>query len=147
MRAIRTIIFFTLFGLLSCNDNAQQEVLDIGAYIFNNNLNATESTEGVYLIVKRVGGEIKPTENSKVEISYRGYYLDNQTFDETPSGQTKIISLNTALSGLGFGLKYFGIGGSGTIIIPSKIGYGSNPPRGIRKDAVLVYDIIVHGIK
>lgn len=31
--------------------------------------------------------------------------------------------------------------GSGKLLIPAHLGYGSNPPSGIRSDAVLIFDV------
>jgi FKBP-type peptidyl-prolyl cis-trans isomerase FkpA len=47
------------------------------------------------------------------------------------------------INGLNIGLRYYGKGGKGTIFIPSSKGFGNNPPRGIRKNAVLIYRIHV----
>ena len=49
--------------------------------------------------------------------------------------------MNTAIAGLRGGLTIFGKNGSGKIYVPSTLGYGDSPPFGVRKNAILVYDV------
>ncbi|MBK7635694.1 MAG: FKBP-type peptidyl-prolyl cis-trans isomerase [Saprospiraceae bacterium] len=76
-------------------------------------------------------------------LSYKGYYTDGVVFDQSPQEQKVTLKLPFALKGLQYGLGKFGKMSEGSIIIPSGIGYGSNPPFGVRKNAILIYDVKV----
>jgi FKBP-type peptidyl-prolyl cis-trans isomerase FkpA len=136
MSLTRYLLIIFCFVSISCSSNTDDEVLQIGTFLFNNNLVAEETVDGVYIVFDEKG--IAPFELSNVNLKYTGYYLDKVVFDTT-----KTVNINTSalINGLRLGLKHFGQGGKGTIIVPSKRGYGANPPRGVRKNAILIYDI------
>lgn len=135
-------MFMALFIIAACSDSSESEQADIENYLNNLGWIATD-TAGVYVVVENPGSADRPTESSIVEMAYTARYLDDSVFDESPPEQTIKIKLSTAINGLKFGLSKFGKGGKGTIIVPSALGYGNNPPFGVRKDAVLVYTVHV----
>lgn len=131
-----------LFIIAACSDSTESEKADIQNYLNNLGWIATD-TAGVYVVVENPGSADRPTESSIVEMAYTARYLDDIVFDESPPDQTIKIKLSTAINGLKFGLSRFGKEGKGTIIVPSALGYGNNPPFGVKKDAVLVYTVHV----
>ncbi len=135
-------MFMALFIIAACSDSSESEQADIENYLNNLGWIATD-TAGVYVVVENPGSADRPTESSIVEMAHTARYLDDSVFDESPPEQTIKIKLSTAINGLKFGLSKFGKGGKGTIIVPSALGYGNNPPFGVRKDAVLVYTVHV----
>ena len=66
---------------------------------------------------------------------------DPIVFDETKDTTAIDLKVNTAIAGLRGGLTIFGKNGSGKIYVPSTLGYGDSPPFGVRKNAILVYDV------
>jgi FKBP-type peptidyl-prolyl cis-trans isomerase FkpA len=76
-------------------------------------------------------------------VDYTGYFMDGKVFDESVS----TFSLRGVIAGWREGIPLFGKGGKGKLLIPSRLGYGSNPPPGIPKDAVLLFDIHLIDIK
>jgi len=134
-----TLIFCIVSG---CSDNLESEKTEIQNYINNNGLETTD-TAGVYIVVENEGSSARPKESSIIELTYTARYLDEIVFDQSPINQTVKIKLSSALNGLKIGLSRFGIGGKGTIIFPSSLGYGNNPPFGVRKDEVLIYTVHV----
>jgi FKBP-type peptidyl-prolyl cis-trans isomerase FkpA len=55
--------------------------------------------------------------------------------------------LSGVIKGWQEGLQFFGKGGKGMLLVPSKMGYGSKPPAGIRVNAVLIFNIHLIDIK
>ena len=138
-----SIIIFSLLILASCGkDQMTTDDELIQEYLANNGLQAKLFESGLYVIVDIEGGSEKPDLTSEVTIDYEGKYLDGEKFDSSyDSGEPIIFPLNGFIEGWQLGIPEFGKGGSGTLIIPSHLGYGGNPPFGIRKNAVLIFDI------
>lgn len=142
MKFTSLLLFLALFIIAACSDGTESEKADIQNYLNNLGWIATD-TAGVYVVVENPGSADRPTESSIVEMAYTARYLDDTVFDESPPDQTIKIKLSTAINGLKFGLSLFGKEGKGTIIVPSALGYGNNPPFGVKKDAVLIYTVHV----
>lgn len=137
-------IFLSLATLLSCSSSDDSAVLN---YIAQNNLEATYAS-GVYVVVENRGVDTIPTDLAVViDMNYSAYYLDGELFDSTASGDTSTLNLNDAVEGVRLGIISFGRGGKGKILIPSSLGYGSNPPRGVRKNADLIYEIELYDFR
>ena len=85
----------------------------------------------------------KPKIDSTKSVTFTvvGEYLDGTTFDINASENATTINMSVMLEGLRLGMTKFGRGGSGTIIVPPSLGFGGNPPRGIRPNATLAYKI------
>jgi FKBP-type peptidyl-prolyl cis-trans isomerase FkpA len=137
------ILFLSVVLFNSCSkDTFEDDVDSIKKYLVEKNLTASGDDRGVYFIINEPGEEEKPSVTSEVTVYYTGYYLDGTQFDGTQSGGSPArFGLNQVIEGWQIGIRKFGKGGKGTILIPSKLGYGSNPPFGVRTNAVLVFDI------
>lgn len=110
-------------------------------YLSDRNLEAIEDPSGVYIIIEDEGNQNKPTTINYITIHYEGSYLDGVIFDSS-EGKDPIASyLFNFIEGWQIGIPYFGEGGEGEIFVPSELAYGSNPPGGIRKNAVLKFEI------
>lgn len=129
-----------LSSMQCCTDSTRGEEEDIQNYITTFNLDARD-TLGIKVEFRNIGGTDRPLETSRVEMTYIGKYLDNTIFDKSPADQTVRLKVSNLIPGLQTGVRLFGKGGTGTIIIPSKSGYDDNPPFGVRKNAVLIYEI------
>ncbi len=142
MRQSLTVLFCGLCLLfLSCfgGDN-EDEYTEISNYVKQNGI-VVKDTLGVFVYVQDGGTGPKPEANNTLSLHYKGYYLDGIIFDKTNDTIPLSLKLSSAISGLQSGLSLFAKGGKGTIIIPSTKAYGDNPPFGVRKNAILVYDI------
>jgi len=126
-------------AMFCCTDPTQGEEEDILKYVNTYGLNVTD-TLGLKIEFAGAGNPDRPVETSVVEITYIGKYLDNTIFDKSPADQTAKLKVSSLIPGLQAGIRLFGKGGTGTIIVPSASGYGGNPPFGVRKNAVLVYE-------
>jgi FKBP-type peptidyl-prolyl cis-trans isomerase FkpA len=112
-------------------------------YIADNILVAEKTASGIYYVIDEPGSTQHPTLSNEVRVAYSGYYTDGEVFD----GNTLTFSLSGVIKGWQEGMQLFGKGGKGILLIPSRYGYGSNPPSGIRMDAVLIFDVHLIDIK
>ncbi len=133
-------LLITLMLLACGKDTTQSDREEIEQFLHNNAISYIESS-GVYIHFAQQGSEVFPTDQSTVEISYIGTYLNGDIFDKSPAGETVKINLQDAINGLSIGLKYISKGGEASIYIPSSLAYGANPPFGIEKNAILVYHV------
>lgn len=146
------LFIFSLFLIvIGCSESGslvdEQEQLEIDRtlimeFIADNNIDAIESSDGIFISVDSVGNNTMPSTTDSIEIDYRGYYLDGFIFDSSYDNGTPLkIFMSDLIQGWQLGMPSFGEGGKGTLIIPSKYGYGSSPPGSIRRNAVLVFDV------
>jgi len=149
---MRILLMFVLFlSLVSCGDDNKSEnpepvdfrtqnEEDIQAYIQENALSAQKSDSGLFYVIDEPGTGAAPTATSDVTVAYKGYYLDGAVFDESePSGIS--FNLQQVIEGWTEGITYFKEGGSGLLLVPSHLGYGSFDNRGIPGGSVLIFEV------
>lgn len=141
---------YTLFALIfilfiSCAkekevDYTAKNEKEIVAYIDKNNLNAQRSASGLYYVINELGTGAQPNANSTVTVAYKGYFTDGSPFDESkPEGIS--FGLQQVIKGWTEGIAYFKEGGSGVLLVPSNLGYGSEGRSGIPGGSVLIFDV------
>ena len=137
---------------MSCSNNDSEQELpipidytakneaDIKAYVATNQLDAKRTDSGLYYVINEQGTGKQPTATSKVTVSYKGYFTDKKVFDQsTDAGAT--FTLQQLIKGWVEGIPFFKEGGSGTLLIPAHLGYGSYTTSGIPGGSVLIFDI------
>lgn len=148
------IPFCLLFVLVSCGgdnkssnlkplepvDYTAQNDGDIKTYIQENNLDAKRSDTGLYYVIMEPGEGARPAAASDVTVAYKGYYLNGKVFDESKS-EGITFNLQQVIKGWTEGITYFKEGGSGILLVPSHLGYGSYNYSGIPGGSVLLFDI------
>lgn len=141
----KIILSFLLLLIISCSSNDkvkdftqanEQEILD---YISNNNLVAQKSDSGLYYIINETGSGEQPIATSNVTVAYKGYYTNGTVFDQNAQGIS--FNLNGVIAGWTEGITYFKEGGSGVLLVPSRLAYGSSNNRGIPGGSVLIFDV------
>ncbi|MCK8140562.1 FKBP-type peptidyl-prolyl cis-trans isomerase [Flavobacterium sp. I-SCBP12n] len=141
---------YTLFALIfmlfiSCSkekevDYTAKNEKEIVAYIAKNKLNAQRSASGLYYVINKPGTGAQPNANSTVTVAYKGYFTDGSPFDESkPEGIS--FGLQQVIKGWTEGIAYFKEGGSGVLLVPSNLGYGSEGRSGIPGGSVLIFDV------
>lgn len=141
---------YTLFALIfmlfiSCSkekevDYTAKNEKEIVAYIAKNKLNAQRSASGLYYVINEPGTGAQPNANSTVTVAYKGYFTDGSLFDESkPEGIS--FGLQQVIKGWTEGIAYFKEGGSGVLLVPSNLGYGSEGRSGIPGGSVLIFDV------
>ena len=143
--------FCLVLLLVSCGDDnsskplepvdytAQNEA-DIKSYIEENNLEAKRSDTGLHYVIEAPGDGARPTATSDVTVAYKGYYMNGDVFDESTS-EGITFNLQQVIKGWTEGITYFNEGGSGVLLVPSHLGYGSFNYNGIPGGSVLIFDI------
>lgn len=146
---IRLIPVFLL--LSGCRDKEEslspeaQLAHDIGIienYLKEKSLTAEKTASGLHYIVLKPGdGGAKPNVNSRVEVQYKGYFTNDEVFDQTQDGGSITFGLMQVIPGWTEGLQLMTKGQKNTLLLPSALGYGKNPPPGIPENAVLIFDV------
>lgn len=145
------ILFFA-----SCNKDkntttttTSQATLDeqaITKYISDYNLGAQAYGNGLYYVIENAGSGIQPTSSSTVVVKYKGYLTNGTVFDQSPDAGTEIALSNT-IPGWQYGIPLFKKGGSGKLLIPSALGYGTTAKTNIPANSVLIFDITLLNVK
>jgi FKBP-type peptidyl-prolyl cis-trans isomerase FkpA len=132
-----------VFAACSKDDDAQDELDDqiIQDYITQHNLDAQAGSSGLYYVINDEGSGEHPSQNAVVEVLYVGELTDGSVFDETPANSPRSFPLQNLIEGWQIGIPLIKKGGNITLIIPSRLGYGSNPRSGIPANSVLIFDI------
>lgn len=139
------LLLFTLF--ISCSkDDAQivdytaQNEKEITDFIALNKLNAQRSASGLYYVINNPGTGIQPTATSNVTVAYKGTFTNGTIFDQSTNAGIS-IGLNQVIKGWTEGIQHFKPGGSGLLLIPAHLGYGSYNYQGIPGGSVLIFEI------
>lgn len=148
---LSSLLALTLF--ISCNNSEKETIKEpqktdytaenekeITDYIAKNNLTAQKSASGLYYIIKEPGTGVKPTSTSNVTVAYKGYFTNGKVFDQSDAAGIS-FPLNKVIPGWTEGITYFKEGGSGLLLIPSHLGYGSDSNPRIPGGSVLLFDV------
>lgn len=109
-------------------------------YIADNNLNASKTESGLYYVIDEPGTGRQPTATSNVTVAYKGYYTNKTVFDQSTEAGVS-LNLQQVIKGWTEGIPYFKEGGSGKLLIPATLGYGSYTYNTIPGDSVLIFDV------
>lgn len=115
----------------------EKEIVD---YIAAKKLTATRTDSGLYYVINEAGTGKQPTASSTVTVAYKGSFTNGSIFDESKAEGIS-FGLNQVIKGWTEGIPYFKEGGSGILLIPSHLGYGSNGSGPIPGGSVLVFDV------
>lgn len=136
---------------MSCSSNDSPEEItpvdytakndaEIKTYIAANELDAQKTDSGLYYVITEEGTGKQPTATSNITVTYKGYFTNKTVFDQ--SSDTGVsFGLNQVIKGWTEGLQYFKEGGSGILLIPAHLGYGSYTYRGIPGGSVLIFEV------
>ncbi len=116
----------------------------IQAYLTANNLStvAQETESGLHYIIEEEGVGPHPTTSSVVTVHYRGTLADGTVFDSSyERGQPSSFGLGSVISGWSEGMLLFKRGGSGKLIIPYELAYGSSGNGDIPPNTIIIFDI------
>ena len=143
-------LFFAFFLVLfvSCNSDEDPGITDYRAlneteiikFINGNNLEATRSDSGLHYVIDNPGTGEQPSQSSSVTVAYKGYFTDGTVFDSSDTNGIS-FSLNGVIPGWTEGIQYFKEGGSGLLLVPSHLGYGSADHNGIAGGSVLIFEV------
>lgn len=144
------LFFLGCLSLTSCEDQEKVDEELILEYIAENGLDASSTEEGLYYVINEEGTGDRPDITSTVTVDYEGLTLDGSIFDSSyDRGVPATLPLTNVIIGWQIGIPLFKEGGSGTLLIPSYMAYGTNPPpgSGIGRNEVLIFDVELHTIE
>ncbi|MHC0448113.1 FKBP-type peptidyl-prolyl cis-trans isomerase [Flavobacterium sp. 3-218] len=145
---LTALMVMTLF--ISCSSDSGLERIDttdytaqndkeIQDYLTKNNLTATKTSSGLCYIINEQGTGESPTSTSTVTVQYKGTLTNGTVFDQSTTGIT--YPLNKFILGWQEGLPKFKEGGSGILLIPSRLGYGNTKVQNIPSGSVLIFEL------
>lgn len=148
MKQIIVALVVVLFISCSSDKDSEQATIDyteqnekeIVAYIEKHNLTTQKSDSGLHYVINEMGAGEQPNVNSNVTVAYKGYFTNGNVFDQSDAKGIS-FGLQQVIKGWTEGITYFKEGGSGILLIPSHLGYGSRGTNGIPGGSVLVFDI------
>lgn len=142
---IYTLLAAILF--ISCSndkngikDYTAQNEKEITEYLAKNNLTAQRTDSGLYYIINEEGEGNNPTITSNVTVAYKGSLINGKVFDQS-SAEGVSFPLSRVIVGWQEGIPFFKPGGSGLLLIPSHLGYGSKSNDIIPGGSVLIFEV------
>lgn len=140
---LRYLLFaFALLTFAACNDDdVSQHETDIALieeYLIDNGLTAESTDSGLHYIITKEGTGDHPTVQDEITIGYKGYLLDGSVFDQNDNFTWPLSQL---ILGWQEGIPKLKAGGEGVLLIPSRLGYGSQALAGIPANSVLLFDV------
>jgi FKBP-type peptidyl-prolyl cis-trans isomerase FkpA len=137
------LLALCLIAIVGCKkDQLTTDVELIKADLAAKGITALETPEQIFYVIDKDGTGDHPTANNTVKVAYRGSYLDGVVFDQTtPANPSITYPLTGLITGWQYAVPLLKKSGKGTFWIPSELAYGSNPPPGVRKNAVMIFDI------
>ena len=108
--------------------------------------NVEEPSSGLFFQTLEEGDGDAPKSGNRVKVSYKGYYLDGEVFDESENNKPIefTIGTNSVIPGFERGIREMKEGEKARIFIPSDLGFEGGVqviPKAIRKDFLEEYDI------
>lgn len=132
------VLLGAILMLASCSKN-DKNIISMEEYIENNNITLTRTTPNGVGVVIDVQGTGRPASNAQVLVNYRGLLTNGSEFD---SGNDVSFNLSGVIPGWTEGIPEFGKGGSGTLYIPSGLGYGAfGAGNDIPPNADLIFEV------
>lgn len=140
--ALVSLLFVSCFSdpTIEQVDYTAQNEKEITDYLTAKNLTAVKSDTGLYYIINEPGTGLQPTAKSNVTVAYKGYFTNGNIFDQSKDVGIS-FGLQEVIRGWTEGIQYFKEGGSGVLLIPSSLGYGSSTRGTIPGGSVLVFDV------
>lgn len=151
-------VTFAVETKYSAGQQTDRDEKDIKDYLGKNKLNATKTSEGVYVAVNQPGTGDKPKAGDTVFVHYTGKLLNGKQFDSSldttlrpgmPLEPIKFpIGQGFVIKGWDAGIGALNKGSKATLVIPSALAYGlQGSPPAIPSNAVLVFDVELVDLK
>ena len=116
-------------------------------YLKENNIDAMKSESGLHYVITENGNGDNAVAGDNVTVHYTGMLLNGEKFDSSLDRNQPFsfqLGQGMVIRGWDEGITYFNKGASGTLYIPSTLGYGSSGAGGvIPPNAILIFEIQV----
>jgi FKBP-type peptidyl-prolyl cis-trans isomerase FklB len=124
------------------------------AFLANNKKRKEVTTlaDGLQYEIIKQGDSVahKPTLIDTVVVNYIGSFIDGREFNNSyKSGQPAVFAVGKVIKGWSEVLQLMPVGSHWKVYLPTELAYDNDPPpgSGIAPGAVLVFDILLEGIK
>ena len=121
----------------------EQEIIE---YIAQHNIDAQKTNSGLYYKIDELGSGDEITASSDISVKFKGTLTNGTVFQDT-GDDIASFNLQGLIRGWIEGLQFFRHGGSGTLIIPAHLGFGSTANGNIPAGSVLVFEIDIIDFK
>lgn len=143
-------LFILMAGLLfvACDkDHSRMDDKEIKDYLDSHDISAKKHDSGVYYVIHEEGEGNNPYYYTTVIIKYKGYFTDDEVFDETVGDETIESRIDNFVEGFQIGLQMMKPGAKATFYIPSHLAYGEDGSLGVPEWAVIIFDVEMIGFK
>ena len=97
---------------------------------------------GLQYKVVTEGAGASPTEDSEVEVHYKGTLIGGETFDSSyDRGQPATFPIGNVIPGFREGMMLMKEGGKSILYIPAALAYGKQAPPSIGPDQTLIFEV------
>ena len=150
-RAFIAIISITCILSVSCSktDEEIDEKTQLQNYLTDNKITTKPTASGLYYIETNAGSGALAKAGNTVKVHYTGKLLNGKVFDSSIGGlpYSFILGRGTVIAGWDEGIALMSKGGKAKLIIPSKLGYGSQAIGSIPANSTLVFEVELVYIK
>ena len=125
-------------------ESEEEEMQALQNYLKISNITQSPLPSGLYYIEKKKGTGKKPSDNSIVSIHYLATFINGEPLDNTYERNepfTFQLGKNMVIPGLEEGVKLMQEGGEATLIIPSKLAYGSSTYKMVPPYSTLIFEV------
>lgn len=149
-------VLVIMSSLLACKSQktlsrSEQEQKTIKEYLKENKIKAKHQESGLFYIETEEGTGEQAEKGDYVKVHYTGKLLDGTVFDSSyDRGEPFefLLGAGRVIKGWDEGLALMKEGGKATLIIPSKMGYGTREiPDVIPANSILIFDVELVEIK
>jgi FKBP-type peptidyl-prolyl cis-trans isomerase len=123
---------------------------DIIAFAIDHAIDLKVTPSGLFYYILEEGVGNKIDWGEKIEVHYKGFYLDGRMFDSScRNGDPLEIQVGTVINGWNEGLQLLGAGGKAILFVPSRLAYGeeglkdSNGIELVPPNQVLIFELQV----
>lgn len=147
-----SVAFLQSYFMGAKNRAAQENTRKGEEFLANNKQQEGVVTleSGLQYKILREGAGIVPTEESEVEVNYRGTLIDGREFDSSYArGESISFPLNRVIKGWTEGLQHVKEGGKIQLFIPSNLAYGDREMQGsiIEPGSTLIFEVELIKVK
>ena len=126
--------------------NTQEGLNYLATYKQRDGVLITDS--GIHYEILRLGAGKKPLATDRVEVHYRGTFVNGDEFDSSyKRNQTATFGLNQVIPGWTEIVQLMPVGSKFRVAIPGNLAYGSTGRPGIGPNRTLLFDIELISIK
>lgn len=131
------------------------DIQRIEGFLQENDLTGFSRTaDGIFYKIKEEGNGIFPRQGQTVFIDYLGTSVDRVVFDQSTEGIPFefVLGVGQVIEGWDLGIPLFQEDGSGTLIIPSTLGYGTQGmttgnSTPINPNSILIFEIKIVALR